>query len=159
MAGEWLAALEAGALAQGLRYSTWAYPLVNAGHLLGVALLVGGIVPLDLRLLGLWRGVPLAPLWRVLTRTAAAGLALAAACGALLFLARATQYAQAPLFLAKMALVAAGAGNALLLHRLARPGGWLVDDAPVPRSVRVAGGVSLAAWLGALVLGRLVGYL
>ena len=40
------------AVVSALRNSTLAYPLVNAGHILGVALLVGGIVPLDLRLLG-----------------------------------------------------------------------------------------------------------
>lgn len=51
MLGQWLAALEATELARALRDSVWIYPLVNAGHILGVALLVGSIVPLDLRLL------------------------------------------------------------------------------------------------------------
>ena len=46
--------LEQGALAQALAGSVWWYPLINAGHILGIALLVGGIIPLDLRLLGLW---------------------------------------------------------------------------------------------------------
>src|SRR5512145_1609747 len=86
MIGEWLADLEATALAQALRDSVWTYPLVNAGHILGVALLVGSIVPLDLRLLGAWRSVPLAPLWEILTRTAGAGLVLAMVFGVLLFI-------------------------------------------------------------------------
>src|SRR5262245_6160196 len=115
MIGEWLAGLEATALARALRGSVYAYPLVNAGHILGVALLVGSIVPLDLRLLGAWRTAPLAPLWHVLTRTAATGLALAILFGSLLFIAKATEYAASGLFLSKMAVVGAGAVNALAL--------------------------------------------
>ena len=58
MVGDWLGGLEATALARALRDSVWTYPMINAGHILGVALLVGAIVPLDLRLLGVWRSAP-----------------------------------------------------------------------------------------------------
>lgn len=160
MIGEWLAGLEATALARALRDSVWAYPLVNAAHILGVALLVGSIVPLDLRLLWAWRSVPLAPLWRVLTRTAGAGLTLAIVCGSLLFITRATEYAASSLFLSKMAVVGAGTANALAL-RMIPPDELLrtqsAREKPAGR-VRLAGGVSLVAWLTALTLGRLVGY-
>jgi hypothetical protein len=157
MTGDWLAGLEAMALARALRDSVWTYPLVNAGHILGVALLVGSIVPLDLRLLGAWRSVPLALLWKVLTRSAAAGLALAIGCGSLLFIARATEYAASGLFLAKMAVVGTGMANALALRMIAPDGLRPAVEKP-PRRVQVAGCVSLAAWLAALTLGRLVGY-
>lgn len=160
MSGEWLVALEATALAGALRGSVWAYPLVNAAHILGVALLVGAMLPLDLRLLGAWRSVPLAPLWRVLTRTAGVGLGLAIVCGIFLFITRATEYAASSLFLVKMGVVGIGVVNALAVRT------W-VPEARVPmRSVRekppvrlqVAGGLSLVAWLTALTLGRLIGY-
>ena len=159
MLDQWLAALEATEFARALGNSVWAYPLVNAGHILGVALLVGSIVPLDLRLLSAWRSQPLAPLWQVLTRTAAAGLALAILFGSLLFATRATEYAASPYFLAKMVIVAAAAANALAL-RTAFPGGTLEGKANGAFSwrVRAAGGFSLIAWLAALTLGRLVGY-
>src|SRR5690606_37982067 len=101
----WAAALESLALARMLSGSAWLYPLVNAGHILGLALLLGAIVPLDLRLLGLWRDTALEPLWTVLGRSAACGLALAAACGGLLFITRATEYAASAPFVAKMACV------------------------------------------------------
>ena len=156
----WTAALEATPLAQALRNSVWAYPLVNAGHLLGAALLVGAVVPLDLRLLGLWPTIPLAPLWRILTRFAAIGLGLAAVCGALLFICRATAYAGSGLFLSKMVVVAVGAVNALALQTGFAggrgPAGW--ETARPPIWTRAAAGLSLTAWLTALVLGRLVGY-
>jgi hypothetical protein len=156
MIGRWLVVLEATAVAQALRDSVWVYPLVNAGHILGVALLIGSIVPLDLRLLCAWRSVPLAPLWRVLTRTAAFGLALAAGFGALLFVTRATEYAASPFFVAKMAVVGAGILNALLL-RIAAPALQPGTGRPSLR-LRLTAGFSLAAWLAALTLGRLVGY-
>lgn len=159
MLDQWLAALEATTFARALGNSVWAYPLVNAGHILGVALLVGSIVPLDLRLLSAWRYQPLAPLWEVLTRTAAIGLMLAVVFGGLLFATRATEYAASPFFLAKMGVVLAGAVNALAL-RVAFPREAIEGKAgtALPARVRFAAALSLIAWLAALTLGRLVGY-
>ena len=160
MLAEWLTGLEATALARELRGSVWAYPLVNAGHIAGIALLVGSIVPLDLRLLGVWRSVPLAPLWRVLTRCAGVGLLLAAVFGSLLFITRATEYAESSLFLAKMVVVAMATANALFLLLLSPAGAARAPDGfePPPRRLRLAALASLVAWLAALTLGRLVGY-
>lgn len=156
---DWLLALEATALATALRESTLAYPLVNAGHILGIALLVGGILPLDLRLLGFWRFTPLLPLLRILGSTATAGLVLTLTCGLLLFIGRATDYVQSSLFLIKMAVVLLGLANALLLRRAL----WKEDNrrltgALLPWRLRLGALLSLLAWLTAVVLGRLVGY-
>ena len=129
---DWTAALEATAIARSLRGSVWAYPLVNAGHVLGVALLVGGIVPLDLRLLNLWRPAPPGAMWRVATRTAGVGLLLAIGCGALLFAARAGDYGRSVLFLVKLAFVAAGLVNIIVLHCIAPPDRWRHADEPPP---------------------------
>lgn len=149
----WLTALEASGLATALRNSVWLYPLVNAGHILGVALLVGGIVPLDMRLLGLWRNLPLAPLWRVLRTTSATGLVVAVVCGTLLFSTRATEYAASPWFQAKMLVVLLGITNALWLAWWTRGSGpWKADVARLPAAI------SLVAWGAALCLGRLLGY-
>jgi hypothetical protein len=160
MIDQWLPALEATWIARSLRDSVWVYPLVNTGHILGVALLVGSIIPLDLRLLWLWQSWPLAPLWHVLTRTAAVGLAAAILFGSLLFITRATEYAASPFFLTKMIIVGTAIANALAL-RVALPRSTLEVQQPVaapsPR-VRAAAGFSLIAWLAALTLGRLVGY-
>lgn len=159
MLDQWLAALEATAFARALGNSVWAYPLVNAGHILGVALLVGSIVALDLRLLSAWRCQPLAPLWHVLTRTAGAGLLLAVVFGGLLFATRATEYAASRFFLAKMGVVLAGVVNALALRVMFPPEALEgKPGAAVPGRVRCAAALSLIAWLAALVLGRLVGY-
>ncbi|HKY09891.1 MAG TPA: hypothetical protein VJQ55_16695 [Candidatus Binatia bacterium] len=155
MIEQWAAALESTALATSLRNSVWSYPLVNAAHILGVALLVGSIVPLDLRLLGAWRSAPVAPLWNILTRTAGAGLILAAIFGTLLFITRATEYVSSNLFAMKMIAISLGAVNALALRMAfqARSNEW-----KLPFRLRFAAGFSLAAWVSALTLGRLVGY-
>jgi hypothetical protein len=147
-----LAAIEAIPLAAHLRDSRWTYPAVNAAHILGLALLVGAIAPLDLRLMGAWRDTPLKPLAAILRPVAAAGAALAIVTGALLFSVSARDYAALPLFLAKMALVALGLANAAL-HA-----GPRLDALP-PARQRLAGALSLTVWIAVLVCGRLVGYL
>lgn len=149
-----LAALEATAPAQYLRAARWGYAAVSAAHILGFALLIGAIVPLDLRLLGLWRDVPRPALLRILVPVAAAGLALAAAAGLLLFAARAREYAAMPVVQAKLALVVTGAVAALALHL---HGGRRLERAGEGRAALHAA-LSLVCWLGALACGRLIAF-
>jgi hypothetical protein len=160
MIEQWAAGLEATDLAVALRNSVWSYPLVNAAHLLGVALLVGSIVPLDLRLLGAWRSVALAPLRRVLTRIAGAGLVLAIIFGTLLFITRASEYIASNVFISKMVVVAVGTANALALRVMWPPHVSQIasTDGKTPARLQIAAGVSVATWLAALTLGRLIGY-
>jgi hypothetical protein len=144
------AALQASDLAMLLRQSRWAYPAVNAGHILGIALLVGSVVPMDLRLIGVWRAdVPIRATLALLRPVAAFGAGVAVATGFLLFAVQATDYVKLPLFFAKMALVAIGLGHALLTPRLAS----------LSRGrQRIAGLISLGVWPSALVCGRMLGY-
>jgi hypothetical protein len=160
MIEQWAAALEGTALAVALRNSIWTYPLVNAAHIFGVALLVGSIVPLDLRLLGAWRSSPLEPLWKVLTRTAAVGLVLALAFGTLLFITRASEYVVSNLFIAKMTAVGLAGANALVLRRRiqAQVSRKTSPNWQLAGRSRLAAALSLALWLSAFTLGRLVGY-
>ncbi len=136
-----------------LRNSLYAYPLVNGVHILGVALLVGSIVPLDLRLAGLWSSVAIQPLWRILARMALAGFVLAAVSGTFLFATRATEYADSWLFLAKLGLIGLAGLNALWL--IGTVGAASRVDRP---AVRIAACLSALAWVSVLFLGRLVGY-
>lgn len=146
------AAIEASWPAAALRQSRWVYPAINTAHVFGIALLFGAIVPMDLRLLGVWRrDVPLAVVVRLLKPVAATGAALAVATGLMLFSVQAGDYAALPLFGVKLALVAAGLGHALLAGR---------GLAGAPRRQRQrAGAVSLAVWISVVICGRLLGYL
>lgn len=135
-----------------MRASRWGYAAVSAAHILALALLAGAILSLDLRLAGLWRGVPLAPLDRVLAPVAAAGLSLAVASGVLLFITRAVEYADLPLFVVKLALIAAGTVHAAAVRlRGALPN----RDAAALRRI---GLTSAAIWLSVLVCGRMLAF-
>lgn len=149
-----LAAVEQSALATHLRFSRWTYAGVNTAHVLGVALTLGAVVPLNLRLLGFWRSVPLAGLARVLVPAAGFGLALALAAGLLLFSVRASEYGALTLLQVKLLLVALGTVSALRLH--ARHGMRLEDASAGARRLHAL--VSLVSWTGALVCGRLIAF-
>ena len=155
---EALAALGASPVAGFLRGSATAYLLVNAAHVLGVGLLIGAVVALDLRLLGAFAAHPLRHLGPPLRRVAGAGLALAAATGLLLFATRPLAYVENPAFLAKLALLGIALVNLALLHAGGRWRRALAEDAP-DGAVRAAALVSLLAWPGALLAGRWIGFL
>lgn len=157
MIDPWIAWLDGTALAQWLRASLWAYPLVNTAHLLGISLLLGAIAAFDLRLLGWRRCVAVTDLARVLLPMARAGFALAVIMGALLFVARAADYVHHPVFQLKLALLALALLNVAWLHRSA----WWREHLATGRRdarVTVAAVVSLCAWLGVLLAGRMIGY-
>ncbi len=159
---ELLAALQETAVAEALRLWRWAYPLANAAHLLGVALLFGAILPLDLRLIGFWPSVAVKALARVLVPVAGAGLALAVATGPLLFSVDALRYAGLPLFQLKLLLIAAAVANVVMVHRSrawkAAAGEAAAAGAiPSPR-LRLAGLVSAALWLLVMLCGRFIAY-
>jgi hypothetical protein len=142
---ELAAALEASGVAQFLKASRWVYPLVNAGHILGIALLVGAVVPMDVAVI---RGRAVAAVG-LLRPWSVAGFALAAVCGALLFVTQATEYVRSPWFFAKMGVLALAAMNAAVHVRL--------DRFP-PRQRRQAAIASLVLWPAALILGRMIAY-
>jgi hypothetical protein len=151
---EALGALENLPAVVALRESWLAYPLVNALHIVGVALLFGAIVPLDLRLAGWRRGVgAVGPLSRLLLPVAIFGFLLAAVAGLLLFATDARAYAESALFRAKLVLIAAALANAWLLRRIDWRGTRSSD-----RRVAVAAAASLLLWLAVIVVGRLIGY-
>ena len=146
------AALEGFALAEWLRYSRWIYALVSATHLLGISLLLGTAVVLDLRLLGLGRSIDLGQFYRVVAPVSAIGLGVAIATGMLLFIVRATEYVLLELFFFKMLLVVTGAALAAWIH-------FGLDIEGMSRGrQRLCGGLSLLIWLSVLVCGRMLAF-
>ncbi|WP_218578869.1 DUF6644 family protein [Vineibacter terrae] len=157
LAPAWAAALEASAWALTVRDSTWIYPLANLTHLLGLVMLVGPIASLDLRLLGVARAIAASDLSRLLTPIAVIGLVLSLASGSVLFVADAGALARNEVFLAKMALLALGALNAVAFrwlwhHRLHQ---W---DVRPPLAGRLQALASIFIWLGTATFGRLIAY-
>jgi hypothetical protein len=134
-----------------------AYLLVNASHILGLALLIGAILPLDLRLLGLFRSVPVAALAPVLSRMAGIGLGLALFTGAWLFTVRPVEYARNAAFLWKLGLLALALANIALQHRSAAYTRALAGE--ITAAVRWRSAVSLTLWVAVLLAGRWIGFL
>jgi uncharacterized membrane protein SirB2 len=98
---------------------------------------------------------------RFLVPVAGTGLMVAAVCGTLLFIVKATQYASSPWFRAKMIMLVIGLTNVLAYYFISRRLGWTSASTVPVRPVslqRLLGAVSLSVWLSVLVLGRLVGY-
>lgn len=142
-----------------LRRSRWVYPFVNAGHIVGISLLFGAIVPLDLRLLGFWRSVPIGTLSCVLLPVAITGFFIAIAMGGLLFAVRAEKYAAMAFFQIKLLVILGALVNAALLHTAAV---WKSSQADTgvmaPLRLKIAGLVSIALWAAAIVFGRMIAY-
>jgi hypothetical protein len=141
-----------------LRRFQVAYLLANAAHIISIGLVVGAIVTLDLRILGLFRQHPIGTLGPPLSRVAAVGLARAILTGLLLFSVRPIAYVHNTAFLIKVGLVGLGTANALLLNhnrywRLA-----LLNRRP-HRRVQLSAFLSLALWVSAIVAGRWIGFL
>ena len=161
---EILNAIAASQAAVYLRGSSWAYPAVNALHILGVALLIGAIVPLDLRLVGFIKRGRLKTLAGVLVPVAAAGLALAAVTGALLFMVKPVGYVGSELFVAKIAVIGAGLINIAAVRanprwsEIVQADDSLLNPTEPDGHLQIAGAVSLVVWLVVLLLGRFVGY-
>lgn len=133
--------------------SSIAYPAANVLHLLGLVLLLGGIGLVDLRLMGLFRRLPLQALARALTPLGIAGLLILAASGAVMFAAD-TAVAQSETFRTKLLLILAALANAAAFRLLY--GRSSADPAPLP--ARLIGLASLSLWLATACHGRMIAY-
>jgi len=149
--------LQDSALGAWMRTGGWSYAAVNVAHLVGLVLLVGPILLLDLRLLGLGRGFDASAVAKVLLPFAVAGLVVMLCTGVALLSADAVALAAHPLLQAKLAAVALGLLNVAWFHRAF--GRYLRDwDRSRPGIARVSAFGSIVLWLGILVLGRLIAY-
>ncbi len=153
--------VEASALGNAMRHAgVWSYGVANLIHILGVATLFGSVLLLDLKLLGLWRRVPLGSITAATVPIAACGFTIAALSGACLISTNATEYIGNPLLLVKFPAIALGLANAVALSFLP-PWREHRTRTLTPRERRklaAFGGVSLASWLTAVSAGRLIAY-
>lgn len=156
-----LAWMQSSALGHLMRESgPWTYAIVNLAHILGVALLFGAVVILDLRLIGLWRRTPLSALADAAAPVATVGFGLAATSGVGLLASNATDYVGNPFLYIKFPAIAIGLVNALLLSVSPawRARGTRELSQREHRQLAWMGGASLACWLTAIGAGRMIGY-
>ena len=129
----------------------YAYPALEMLHIVGIALLVGNLVLLELRVWGLSPEIPLQPLARLSLALALSGFVLIAGSGLLMFAADPGGMLASRTFVLKMGLVMLAGLNAAMFH--AR-GGLLQAD----RVARAQTAVSLGLWLAVIICGRWIAY-
>ena len=154
-----MGAIEMSALGVAMRQSLWLYPIVEIVHLTGIALLVGSIAMLDLRLLGFSNSVPVRRLAAHILPWTAASFMLIVPSGLAMFVAHAGDFIASPVFVLKICLILAAGVNAAVFHAGVFRGAsdWDVNRAP-PAAARVAAALSLALWVSVLACGRLLAY-
>jgi hypothetical protein len=132
------------------------YPAISALHILGIGLLVGCIAVVDLRLLGVL-GSPFDEALAGLVRVALTGFAVAVLTGLLLVSVRIGSYAGNPAFIAKMAILLSAGTNAVALRVTA--GSSNIKMLVGTPQGRLAAGLSLTLWGGAVFSGRWIAFL
>lgn len=151
--------LEASDIAETIRSATWLYAAIESLHLVGLSLLFGSIVALDLRLIGLSRSLVISRTSRHLLPLACIGFVLAAASGLGMFAADASALVVNPAFQIKLAAIGIAGINAAAFHlgpfRTIRQ--WDEARRP-PLAAAVMGGASLLLWTAAVVCGRMIAY-
>jgi hypothetical protein len=150
---EWCEGL---AVSQAYRESLWLFTLTQSLHLVAITVFIGAILIVDLRLLG-WG--PVRQSRAGIARSAQpillwAGLAVLAT-GIPQFTTNALSYSRSPIFVFKMALLAA----TLLFTLTVRRQVALAAEGRLPSWVpRAVGAVSLALWMGVTISGRFIGF-
>jgi hypothetical protein len=155
-AAAWLASTP---MSAAMRGDPWLYPMVEIVHILGFAVLVGGVTLFDLRVLGCARSIPVAPLARHLLSWSLASLALVVPAGVLMFSADPQGLLLNQVFLLKLALIVTAGLNALLFHLgvYRSVAHWNVAT-QAPLAARLQALLSMLLWVGIICCGRLLAY-
>jgi hypothetical protein len=134
----------------------WIWPLFETLHFFGMALLVGSVGTLDLRMLGLGKGLPLGPMqklvpWGIL------GFFINLITGVGFYIGNPAQY-QSWAFVFKMLFIMLAGVNALLfyltgLYRRVDP---VAAGQDVPLPAKLIAVVSLFLWVGVIFWGRML---
>ena len=129
----------------------WAYPALESVHVFGVALLVGNLLALELRVWGRAPELPVVALARLSLSIAVVGFLCAAASGLLMFASQPGDLLANRAFTIKMGLVACAGINAGLFH--ARDGLRKLDA-----WARAQTALSLGLWIAVMICGRWIAY-
>lgn len=135
-----------------LRSHLWAYPALEIVHICGIALLLGNLVLLEIRVFGLGAALPVKALARLSLGLAAAGFSMAAASGLLMFASQPAELLANRAFTLKMLLLLVAACNAGWFHGRAS-----LDKLDVVARAQMV--FSTLIWLAVVACGRWIAYL
>jgi hypothetical protein len=151
---------EDSALADNIRENDVLFPLIESVHVVSICLVVGSILVVDLRLLGL------ASVSRPVSRVTSgilpltwSAFAVAVASGFLLFISNATKYLANGYFVAKILLICVAGLNMAIFHAIsARDLPKWENEKTLPRQAQLAGGLSILLWVSVVTCGRWIGF-
>lgn len=135
--------------------SPWLWPLCETLHFVGLAVLIGSAGFLDLRLMGFVRSVPLQAI-KGLRHWAVGAFLVNLATGLIFFTGSTNQYVVNPVWWAKVAFLVVAGANAAAFEWVLGPAVTIGAGDDTPASFKIVGALSLAAWVGVLVCGRLL---
>ena len=155
---EFFVSLESTAIADLIRTVPWVYPALETAHYIGLACLVGGIMLIDLRLLGFARQLPIRSMIGLLTWVWA-GFVINAVSGSLIFVYGAANFSRNPAFQLKMTLlVLAGINAGIFTLAWLRRGEQWATAGRVPVAIKAVATASFVLWLGVVTAGRWMAY-
>jgi len=143
----------------GIRESIYVFPIIEGTHVLGLALSIGTVMWLDLRLLGIaMRRQSVSEVFGQLKPWMRIGFAVMFTTGGLLFWANAARCYPSTYFRIKIVLLLLSGVNVLVYHRTIdrRRSEW--ENGPIPLQARLAGLLSLILWTGVIAAGRIMAY-
>jgi hypothetical protein len=152
---EWL---QLTGLASFVAETLWAYPLFETLHTIGMALLIGALGLINLRVLGYKPDLPLVGTLDLLP-LAWLGFTINLISGVALFSSDAVYFWSSYTFRIKLVLILLAGINAFVLGRSVFREARLGTDASPSPAARIAAASSLLFWVGAIIAGRLIAYL
>lgn len=139
--------------------SLWGYAIFEMLHLMGVALLVGAITLIDLRLLGVSRALPVRLTEKFLLPWVWGGFALVVFSGLSMFATDGKYLLNNPFFVSKLVLIAlAGLNAGFFQLRVCRGVAQWDAGLPTPAAARLCASASIGLWFLAVACGRLIAY-
>lgn len=149
----------ADALKHAIAGSPWLYPAAEIVHIIGFVLVVGPVIALDLRLLGVTRAGHVGELAKALLPWSLLGAVIAVCAGVTLFASDAKSLLGNPAFLTKLCLLSAAVINAITFHAIAYRTAKNCGAGEVPSGVaRAQALASIMLWVSVICAGRLIAY-
>jgi hypothetical protein len=148
-----LEALEAFGPAAFFRTSIYLYPAVNLMHVLAIGALVTSALLMDLRVLGLGRGLSAETVIRYLRPVATGAIVVAVLTGLTLFSVQPVEYFNNPAFRIKMVLLALAVFNAIAFTT------FRAHRQTEHPAARLMAALSMVLWLSVAFAGRMIGFL
>lgn len=136
---------------ESIRSHAWAYPALEVVHIAGIALLLGNLVLLELRVFGRGAALPVKDLAQLSLTLAGIGFSMAAASGLLMFASQPAELLANRAFTLKMLLLLAAGCNAAWFH-----GRGSLDR--LDGLARAQMLLSTVIWLCVIVCGRWIAY-